>query len=135
MHIQVIRDIKTDNSVTSIVTYHNSALYYGLEPPNPIPAGIYEAWLRWSAHNHGWVIAVMNVPGHTDIEVHIGNTPKDTKDCLVVGMERHADYVTDSRLAFQTILGDAVSCVEEDERITIEYIDKYKVANVNQATA
>lgn len=124
MQILVNRDTKTALSVTSGISIDGQHICYGLEPPTPIPAGVYECWLRWSVKNSHWVIAVMDVPGHTNIEVHIGNTPKDTIDCLVVGMGRTIDLVMQSRQAYTNLMQYVTVCVP-NERVTIKYIDVY----------
>ena len=35
---------------------------------------------------HGWVFQVMNVPDRDDILLHIGNFPKDTHGCILLGL-------------------------------------------------
>lgn len=126
MQILVTRDIKTALSVTSQITIDGGQYGFGLEPPVPIQAGEYEAWLRWSAKNDRWVIAVMNVPGHTDVEVHIGNFPKDTKLCLLVGLMRFADSVINSGPALTQLMSYMINHLPL-ERVTIKYVDAYEV--------
>lgn len=127
MQILVERDTKTALSITSKISIDGKVMFYGLEPPSPLPAGEYECWLRWSAKNDKWVIAIMNVPGHTDIEAHVGNEPKDTKDCLLVGMERTIDTVLSSQVATGYLLRNVEACIPH-ERVTIKYVDAYQDA-------
>jgi hypothetical protein len=135
MEIRVIRDTKTANSVTSVIKLNGVSYFFGLEPANPITAGEYEVWLRWSAKNDRWVLAIMNVPGHTDVEAHIGNWPRDTKDCLLVGMARDVDVIHDSRVAYEQLF-TAVLYALPTQRVTIKYVDAYReVAHVEQANA
>lgn len=124
LQILVVRDIQTAISTTSVIKLNGISYYYGLEPPQPLPAGEYEVWLRWSAHNGRWVLAVMNVPGHTDIEVHIGNRACDTRDCLVVGKTRSTNLVETSAMAYGELFQAVVACLPRD-RVTIKYIDAY----------
>lgn len=125
MQILVNRDIRTDKSVTSVIKLNGVSYFFGLEPPNPLPAGEYEVWLRWSVANKRWVIAVMNVPGHTDIECHIGNLPRDTKDCLLVGASRWVDVVHNSDVAYTQLFTAVLACLPK-ERVTIKYVDAWK---------
>jgi hypothetical protein len=120
MQILVTRDIVTERSTTSTIQIEGVSFGFALEPANPIPYGEYECWLRWSEHNGHWVIAVMDVPGHTDIEIHSGNRPVDTKDCLLPGLWRGSDVVSDSRRAFYQLL-EAVKNRVPAERVTIKY--------------
>lgn len=135
LQILVQRDIKTANSVTSVIKLNGVSYFFGLEPANPLPAGEYEVWLRWSAKNDRWVLAIMNVPGHTDIEAHIGNWPRDTKDCLLVGAGRDVDVIHNSHVAYQQLF-TAVLAALPMQRVTIKYVDAYReVAHVEQTTA
>lgn len=135
MQILVTRDTITDQSTTSRISIDGVYFCYGLEPANPIACGEYEVWLRWSNVNGHWVLAVMNVPGHTDIEVHSGNVPRDTKDCLLPGMWRGKDLVSQSRVAFLKLMQCALQRIPA-ERVTIKYVYADGVQpNVNTATA
>lgn len=135
MQILVTRDIVTPQSTTSTVTIDGVNFCYALEPANPIPCGEYECWLRWSEANGHWVIAVMGVPGHTDIEIHSGNRPADTKCCLLPGMWRGPDVVSQSRKAFYYLL-TAVADSIPAEKVTIKYEYANGVQpNVDTATA
>lgn len=66
-----------------------------------IPAGSY--YIEWyNSPTHGMVFIIKDVPGRTFIEMHVGNTPKDTLGCLLVGKsfsyfaDRNEWGVTDS---------------------------------------
>lgn len=54
-----------------------------------IPEGVYQCGLRPSArfgsYTGGMVYHIQPVQGRTDILIHIGNTVRDTKGCLLVG--------------------------------------------------
>lgn len=135
MNIRVNRDRRTQAAVTSLIDIDNVGFGVGLEPANPLPAGVYECWLRWSVANRCWVIAVMNVPGHDNVEVHIGNSAKDTTLCLLVGLAREGDYITHSADAFE-LLWRRILAVLPHERVTIEYVDNYAgVSDGNAANA
>lgn len=70
---------------------------FTLEPLNPMPAGKFPAPLRYSP-GHGYAVpGFLNVPGHTDIEMHPGNWPRNTKDCVLPGdsHEQAVDEIKD----------------------------------------
>lgn len=57
-----------------------------LEPATPIPAGRYLATWQPSTPNHPTgVYMYQDVPGHSAVELHIGNTLHDTTDCTLIG--------------------------------------------------
>jgi|SRR6267154_1188210 len=87
-----------------------------LEPPDPIPAGTYEIKLQPSARFHRPMPFLQNVPEHTGIEIHWGNTAEDTKDCLIVGQNTTPDFVGESVAAFNALF----TKLEETNPITIE---------------
>jgi hypothetical protein len=51
-----------------------------------IPAGSYTARRRYSPDNQCDVFEIANVDGRQNIEIHHGNTVRDTKGCILVGM-------------------------------------------------
>lgn len=86
-----------------------NVLFQTLEPPTPQPAGTRQVKLRWSPEHGYGVPGFLNVPGHTNIEFHPGNIPKDTKDCVLPGSSRgpveikgvtYPDAVLNSRATF-----------------------------------
>lgn len=60
---------------------------YTLEPRSsvgkgPIPLGDY-SFNRWMSPNLDKTLRLHNVPGFTDILIHVGNTQADTKGCIL----------------------------------------------------
>jgi hypothetical protein len=53
-----------------------------------IPAGEYEAIKYYSPKHKRVVILLLDVPERTNIEIHPGNTIKDTTGCILVGSAR-----------------------------------------------
>ncbi len=73
-----------------------------------IPAGQYICRRRYSP-KHGYeLFGIEGVPGRSDIEIHIGNTPKDSLGCVLVGTRfgevRGEHGVLDSRKAFGRLM-------------------------------
>lgn len=56
-----------------------------LEPIVPIPAGTYLCKVYQSPKFEHGVYLLEDVPGHKDIEIHIGNSLKDTTGCILLG--------------------------------------------------
>ena len=69
-----------------------------------IPAGLYP-W-RMTFFNHGgyWCPGIYDVPGRSNILIHIGNYPSNTRGCPLVGFSRGINQVTDSKKAFEYML-------------------------------
>lgn len=84
---------------------------YTLEPrgsagKGPIPVGNFPA-RRWVSPRLKKTIRLLNVPGFTNILIHVGNTQADTTGCILVG--RGVDNLKDpSRLVDSRKLVDAL---------------------------
>lgn len=80
----------------TLVTLENPAVM--------IPAGVYSLSLYNSPHA-GHVVPLLNdVPGRTEIEMHCGNVPCDSKGCLLVGLSHDTTQLNDSRIAFDRLM-------------------------------
>ena len=73
-----------------------------------IPAGHYTAKRRFSPEHHRDVFEIEQVPNRENIEIHHGNTVKDTKGCILVGMRfgklGGMPAVLDSDVAFEKLM-------------------------------
>ncbi len=58
-----------------------------------IPAGTYELKVTWSPAFKRWLPLLMAVPGRSGIRIHAGNTPHDTKGCILVGTGYGAELI------------------------------------------
>lgn len=56
-----------------------------------IPVGLYHIELMFSPHMGRELPQLENVPGRTDIDIHSGNIPADSKGCVLVGQSRASD--------------------------------------------
>jgi RHS repeat-associated protein len=68
-----------------------------------IPAGTYKA-TRHNSPSLGSVLKLHEVPGRSDILLHPGNTPDDTKGCILPGTTASTDKVLHSKLALTGLL-------------------------------
>ncbi len=74
-----------------------------LEPPwrdnreneSCIPPGEYVARRRWSNKHGCELFGIEGVPDRSNIEIHIGNYPRDTDGCVLVG--RRSSVIDDER--------------------------------------
>lgn len=85
--IQLIRFLQSPNGTFGVLILDNSPVLVTLEPSEPIiPADhTYQVIPHDSpAHPHTWEIS--NVPGHTAVLIHNGNTTRDTEGCILVGL-------------------------------------------------
>lgn len=83
-----------------------------------IPDGTYPVIKRWSMKHNMEVFGICNVPGRSDIEIHIANWPEELLGCVAVGKIAAADSVSHSRDAF----GALMAAFREPATIQIESI-------------
>lgn len=114
--IEVRRTSETSNSVAGELWLNGSLFCYTLEPSrdNPvhtghpcIPAGAYSAIISHSPHLNYDTPELQNVPGRSDIRIHIGNYPKDSLGCILVGGAGNVpDFIGQSRLTFESLMAE-----------------------------
>jgi len=114
MLLEVERTTSTGRSTTGILSIDGQQQCYTLEPPKVadpngngficIPAGTFSLTIRWSPKNKRQVPHVENVPGRTEIEIHIGNYPDDTDGCTLVGTQLQPDIVLYPEVAFSALM-------------------------------
>lgn len=85
--------------------------------PYAIPDGFYFYMVDHSQHFDRNVIRVENVPGFDAIEVHPGNFPSDTHGCTLVGKTQGENFVGQSDLEFNELIGKVAPTGR------IEYVD------------
>ena len=129
MKLEVIREIETSKSIIGRLFVDGQNECFTLEPSrtNPvhaghpaIPAGEYKVELTFSPHFQIVTPEVFNVPGRSDIRIHIGNFPKDSLGCTLVGESRSENAVNASKMAFEKLMTLLRSTLEP---ITISYVD------------
>lgn len=141
MTLKVIRKIFTDESCIGELHLNGSFFCYTLEDKDrdliqtqpiteiaqkklfgktAIPYGKYDLALTFSNRFQKYMPQVLNVPCFEGIRIHPGNTALDTLGCLIVGMNKGENIVTDSRTAYNALM-KMFKAVEKKEKITIEY--------------
>ena len=68
-----------------------------------IPYGRYEVIMSWSNKFKCIMPLVNGVVGYTGIRIHKGNSEVDTLGCLLVGMKKGIDKITNSADAFERL--------------------------------
>lgn len=104
---------------------------YTLEPPRrdppnkprAIPCGTYDVTWAFSPKHNRFVPLVENVPDFTGIEIHIGNYPKDTLGCLLVGNVRGRDLIQQSTAAVNEVWEQVHTAYMANDPITITYTE------------
>jgi hypothetical protein len=127
----------TDKSTIGMLDIDGVQEAYTLEPvtraddekPRAIPVGTYRLALLPSARFETYTPHVLDVPGFTGIEIHPGNSPKDTSGCCLVGQTRGTaetpnDWIGNSDEAFNELIGK----LDASEPMQIEYREERALA-------
>lgn len=78
---------------------------FTLERPGvEIPEGAYTVKMQFSTRFNRDLPTLQNVPGRSHILIHVGNFPKDTEGCLLVGTDRGQNSVLNSKVALTKLL-------------------------------
>lgn len=69
-----------------------------------IPEGVY--WVTFiESPKRGYIVPLLHdVRDFTDIEIHIGNYPKDTLGCILVGLSKGINQIHSSTTAFTRLM-------------------------------
>lgn len=131
MQILVDSFFSDDTTTLSLVSVDGEFVCFGLEDPGQltkipgktrIPEGTYQVSVRTHggfhsryANRYDWhmgMLQLMDVPGFTDILIHIGNTHKDTEGCLLVGqgcVTSGAVSLVNSAVAYEKLYKKVIS--------------------------
>ena len=98
-----------------------------------IPAGKYEVTLRKEGTiyedyckrfddigQERGTLWIRNIPGYEYVLIHIGNYPKDTLGCILVGAKMSGNSIQDSTIAYKKIYPIIASALEKGEKVHIE---------------
>ena len=120
VNLLIIRDEFTDKSTIGKLFLNSEWLCDTLELPyrdnqrsiSCIPAGQYKVRLRTakeSSSRNYLHLLVEDVKDRSYILVHIGNFPKDTRGCVLVGIGREQDLVKNSTLAMGLLMKEILN--------------------------
>jgi hypothetical protein len=84
-----------------------------------IPYGTYKVTLVHSPHFDRIVPLLHDVNGFSAVEIHIGNTPKDTLGCILVGKNTIKGQLIESTITFNKLMDTIINSKEEEFTIEI----------------
>jgi hypothetical protein len=85
-----------------------------------IPEGIYNVVITPSQRFKRDLPLLENVPGFSGVRIHPGNTAEDTEGCVLVGMAKTPNSVTNSRQAFDRLFAKIKESLGCGEKVTLE---------------
>ncbi|MGL4678569.1 MAG: DUF5675 family protein [Plesiomonas shigelloides] len=85
-----------------------------------IPAGVYAVRLTHSPRFGRVLPLIDGVPGFAGVRIHRGNTAADTEGCVLVGLGRAKDKITNSAAAFDALFAKLQAADRAGEKITLE---------------
>jgi Family of unknown function (DUF5675) len=88
-----------------------------------IPYGRYRVRITFSNRFQRDLPLLLDVPNFDGIRIHPGNTAADTHGCLLVGMDKSGDTITNSRVAFAGVFADIRDAIERGEEVWVEIKD------------
>ena len=112
MKLTLIRTHHLADRTLGILCTDNRKLCDTLEPPVPpnthhpataIPTGTYSLRVTISPRFKTMLPLLIDVPERSGIRIHVGNTPKDTSGCILVG-ERNGKNLMRSQYTLTELL-------------------------------
>lgn len=85
-----------------------------------IPEGRYRVVITHSNRFQRPLPLLEDVPGFSGIRIHPGNTAANTEGCILPGLGRLDDRVTQSRLAFEHLYSQIDAAIRGGETVWIE---------------
>ena len=137
MTLELQRLFESEGALLGVLLQDSMALAFTLEPAaRHIPAGVFELALRQSGELYTryhllypWIapgmLALIDVPGFTDILIHPGNDLNDTSGCVLVGDLANArlGQLTQSRDALRRIYLPIATLIRNKATVEIVVYD------------
>ncbi len=130
--IVIERKTSYSGSIVGTLSVNGDRVCYTLELPwiwnekgvSCVPNGRYSAFLRYDKGDK-WRIQLINVPGRTGVQIHMGAYPRHTKGCVLVGTSTGANQVLGSGSAYRRLkrafYGAVQASQSPDMNITVEF--------------
>ena len=120
INLLILRDTFSDNSILGELFLNNEFMCDTLENPyinnerniSCIPEGQYSVRLRTARESNSrdyLHLLVQDVPNRDYILFHIGNKSSDTRGCVLVGIGRKQDFVSNSTLAMDLLMKEILN--------------------------
>ncbi len=141
--LKLIRKIFTDRSTKGELYFSSVFECYTLEDvvrpsgekiagKTAISAGKYRVIIDKSTRFKRLMPLLLNVPDFEGVRIHSGNTDQDTEGCILVGRKfGPADYIEESKVAFNSLFDKLKEAYDKGEEIWIEIVDEKKEVKVD----
>ncbi|MDR5750334.1 MULTISPECIES: DUF5675 family protein [unclassified Caballeronia] len=93
-----------------------------------IPVGTYSVDVTFFNKPKYYSPVLIDVPGFAGIRIHIGNFPKDTDGCILVGTKLGTDKVVNSKIAFDALMQHFDAARGNNEGVQITVMDDWGAA-------
>ncbi len=134
VELTVHREHYGDRCITGYLAVGGVPIVYTLERSwvgnlpsvSAVPSGTYHATLRYD-HEDGWRLEMQDVKFRKNIQIHIGNWPKDSHGCVLVGtsVDPEKCEVLSSAVAYEKLKRAfhvaADNSVQGDRRIVVKF--------------
>ena len=132
MDIKLIRDTFAEDYTLGEVRIGGTRFCYSVEDKvretnetkvfgkTAIPYGTYEVQMTMSNRFKVLMPLLVGVPGFEGVRIHSGNTSADTEGCLILGYQRTANGVAESRLACAEMYNQIEYAIKLGQKVTIE---------------
>ena len=131
INLLLIRDTFSENSVIGELFLNGERMCDTLENPwldnqrniSCIPEGEYKVRLRLPRESgtRDYIhLLVKEVKDRDYILFHIGNTAKDTRGCILVGLGSQQDFVSNSKLAMDLLIKEVIHLGGENINLIIK---------------
>lgn len=87
-----------------------------------IPTGRYDVTINMSARFKRLMPHVLNVPNFEGIRIHKGNTHLNTAGCVLVGLEKGTDRISNCQPAFDNVFNLIDNALSRGDRVTLEIV-------------
>ncbi|HVF49682.1 MAG TPA: DUF5675 family protein [Pyrinomonadaceae bacterium] len=94
-----------------------------IQDETAIDAGRYEVVITFSNKFKKFLPLLLNVKNFEGIRIHSGNAAKDTRGCILVGQTEGADFIGNSRAAFDSLF-KKLQVASKKEKIFIEIVEQ-----------
>lgn len=151
MNILVTRLAQIGKATTSAIFIDGLFECFGLEDiyreikvpgETRIPAGIYDLRLKLDGKKndeykikfpefHKGMLEIRGVNNYSGVLIHIGNSPKETEGCLLVGQSSipQLEQILDSKAAYISFYKKVIKAFNRNEHVYITILDEKEFVN------
>lgn len=134
MKLTVIRDQRDDVCTIGQLCVDGAPECYTLEDivrpdgapkvfgQTAIPAGTYQVVITFSPHFQRELPLLVNVPDFEGVRIHPGNTAADTEGCILVGVDRLADSIGHSVIAFDNLFPKIQAAIAAGDTVILDIV-------------